>query len=217
MPATLFRTASSTVAQMRNGQLLEVRRGELRGAAIMDKRVWDTQEAWLDAIGEPLLPVSHALEVIQAFRQAGIRLGAMRPYGASAERFCIQHNQQWQRWNPDSPRCAELEASNARIREMIAFLADNHYYTPSRRTSDLFVDCGDGMLKPVYYNVRKNLIGIPDLEQVEVARSAMNVTYQHAMLLRTGRSFEEIGVTPISWWRKSHSTGCIVRLETPAV
>lgn len=54
----IYRTQSSTVVTMNNGFLLEVRRGELRGADLTDKKVWLTQAEWLETIKEPLIEAS---------------------------------------------------------------------------------------------------------------------------------------------------------------
>jgi hypothetical protein len=52
MPSYILRTASSSVVPLKVGGFLEVRRGDLRGAKITDKRIWATQEEWLAEIGE---------------------------------------------------------------------------------------------------------------------------------------------------------------------
>ena len=54
----IYRTQSSTVVTMNSGFLLEVRRGELRGADLTDKKVWKTQAEWLETIKEPLIEAS---------------------------------------------------------------------------------------------------------------------------------------------------------------
>lgn len=54
----IYRTQSSTVVTMNNGFLLEVRRGELRGDDLTDKKVWKTQAEWLETIKEPLIEAS---------------------------------------------------------------------------------------------------------------------------------------------------------------
>lgn len=56
MPSQLYRTASSTVVLLNDDSLLEVRRGSETGARIKDPRTWTSQEAWLTAVGEPLVP-----------------------------------------------------------------------------------------------------------------------------------------------------------------
>ncbi len=67
MPSTLFRTASSTVVLLNNDSVLEVRRGDLRGSAIPDRRTWTSKDAWLAEIGEPVIepaPVSEDLKLM---------------------------------------------------------------------------------------------------------------------------------------------------------
>lgn len=54
-PGQILRTASSSVVILRDGRLLEVRRGDLRGSNIPDMRTWNTEAAWLAEIGEPLV------------------------------------------------------------------------------------------------------------------------------------------------------------------
>ena len=48
---SLLRVPGSTVAVLKSGALLEVRRGDLKGSALKDKRTWETREAWLSAVG----------------------------------------------------------------------------------------------------------------------------------------------------------------------
>jgi hypothetical protein len=56
MSSKVFRTASSSVVVLKDGRLLEVRRGADTGSKLTDRRTWENQSAWLSAIGEPLVP-----------------------------------------------------------------------------------------------------------------------------------------------------------------
>ena len=70
MPSTLYRTASSTVVLLKDDTLLEVRRGDVRGPQISDPRTWESQEAWLTAVGEPLIsapPLSADSKLVEGF------------------------------------------------------------------------------------------------------------------------------------------------------
>ena len=67
MPSTLFRTASSTVVLLKDDTLLEVRRDGI--TRFSDPRTWESQEAWLTAVGEPLIhdaPVSADMKLVEA-------------------------------------------------------------------------------------------------------------------------------------------------------
>jgi hypothetical protein len=48
---SLLRIPGSTVVVLKSGALLEVRRGDLKGSALKDKRTWETRDAWLSAVG----------------------------------------------------------------------------------------------------------------------------------------------------------------------
>jgi hypothetical protein len=56
MSSKVFRTASSSVVALKDGRLLEVRRGTDTGSKLTDRRTWENQNAWLGIIGEPLVP-----------------------------------------------------------------------------------------------------------------------------------------------------------------
>lgn len=56
MPSTIFRTASSSVVLLADNKCLEVRKGDLKGAAITDRRTWDSKDAWLSDLGEAEIP-----------------------------------------------------------------------------------------------------------------------------------------------------------------
>ncbi len=56
MPSPVFRTASSSVVPLNDDRVMEVRRGVIRGSALVDRRTWESKEAWLSAVGETELP-----------------------------------------------------------------------------------------------------------------------------------------------------------------
>ena len=89
MPSSLFRTASSTVVLLNDDSVLEVRRGDLRGSAIPDRRTWTSKDAWLATVGEPLIepaPVSEDLKLMASLaRKYGAGMIKTQPNNAKEE------------------------------------------------------------------------------------------------------------------------------------
>lgn len=89
MPSSLFRTASSTVVLLNDDSVLEVRRGDLRGSAIPDRRTWTSKDAWLVGIGEQVIepaPVSEDLKLMASLaRKYGAGMIKTHPNDAKKE------------------------------------------------------------------------------------------------------------------------------------
>lgn len=259
MPSTLFRTASSTVVLLTDDRLLEVRRGDLRGKDIPDKRTWDSQEEWLAAIGEPLIPdvplsddiklVASLYRKYQPHGSAGIRMtykgqssehhkltneaidvskalkrveniargsdGKYRipnayrdlvdgkrsenPYVStlvSAEEYERYRNGLHTLLSSIRTKLAEL---HAKLKTDLAAGRFQGYFTPFGKSS-IYVGCADGTIRPIYYNVTYNVCCV------------CNKNVAGSVEIRTGRSFEELGIRPVSWYFTDFMTHNMLRI-----
>jgi hypothetical protein len=209
MPSNTYRTASSSVAPLKAGGFLEVRRGDLRGAKITDKRTWATQEEWLAAVGEPLVsaPIKPTfltpdLEIVHANR--GFTT-SMYYYNGSHEQAKLSYIAErlseaarWAKVPGGAPVLdfvirlgAEIDATKKRIaycqREGFA----GHTFA-TKNISRFYVQSETGM-HAVYYDAKRNLIGVSD---------NYNPIFKK-VVLKTGHSFSELGITPKGYWRKN--------------
>jgi len=79
MSSSIFRTESSSVVPLKNGEFLEVRRGNLRGSSIPDPMRWESMEAWLSSVNETLIDEPKRSEDISfLLKISDGRLGKMR-------------------------------------------------------------------------------------------------------------------------------------------
>lgn len=195
MPSDIYRTASSSVVAMKDGRFLEIRRGDLRGAKINDKQSWATIDAWISAVGEPLLldPVTPPRTPDQVFIKAKVcHTSNMRKYNPAKDVAKLQ------RLNELVSRLGSykrLEHSILSIKKLIDMSATHNYYVAPKSESRLYVCNADNfVMHPIYYNDASGLIGLPDPDHIDI---------HDYMILKTGRSFEELGLSPCwSYWYK---------------
>jgi hypothetical protein len=189
--STILRTATSSVVPLKSGGFLEVRRGNLRGSQLHDKRHWATQEEWLAAVGEPLrLQEGPVLTPDQEFvKSHGELTGSMTKYNAYRDMKHIGT------YGPYASRMPSLQSRIEMLSQLITSSVTNDYYytmVNPRFRSRLYVLDEEGTMHPIYMQPRKTLLGIPE---------GTFKTGNNRTILKSGRSFEELGIRPRSYWK----------------
>jgi len=246
MPSKIFRTVSSTVVLLKDSRLLEVRRGDLHGEYLTDKRTWASEAEWLAMIGESLLdepeltddqnlvqqlynseiynpPIGRLFrdgkaktELQRVKRRLKLKKEAqtyllnLKPNSKNLyyipEEIHRKAEQYYDRYNQYYSECnykRSLEVCEEDIVNLEKDLfelstkveADRvlpRYYIAKK--ASYFIETEDGVIRPVYFYPQKALIGLISDED----------------LIKTGRSFKELGVNIVRWW---HQDGNIRRLE----
>ncbi len=192
MSSQILRTASSSVVPLKYGDgFLEVRRGELRGSQIHDKRRWATQEEWLAAVGEPL--VEYALTADQEFVKAQAqRAGKMTKYNPVHTVSAVEKIRAQVARYPDGGHVKAFMDWIDRMDSLISNSKAGNFYIAGYRGSRLYVLDDAGTVHPVYLQPRLNLIGVPQGTHMDGLRA----------VLKTGRSFAELGITPRSYYKR---------------
>jgi len=239
MPSKIFRTASSSAVPLKDGKLLEVRRGDLRGAQITDKRTWASEAEWLADIGESLYdepeltddqklvnclyysntyysPIGRLFRDgrakrtlrrlkhnLQLKKTDKIYLLDLKPnstnnYSIPRDRYCrlSRHRHYYKTCGQYSETEYKimLELCNEEITQLEVEIVDvsnkvdaerisPHYYVGKK--GSYFVETDDSIIRPVYFYPQKALIGL--------------ISDDHPGI-KTGRSFEELGVNVVRWW-----------------
>jgi hypothetical protein len=221
MSSKIYRTASSSVVPLKAGGFLEVRRADLRGTKIADKKTWVTMTDWLAEVGEPLVSSSvisstptltadvitvnaHAeLAGKMRLHKVNTDIATLKHFNSIVEKFkaqCSNPTVLWPHYGMPSYYLVMYKKKATNLEEHIALTGGKDYYTGA--SSNLFVLDTKGKMRPVFYNQRKGLIGVPQRTSPVFA----------SLVLLTGRTFEELGITPKSYWRKD-ALGCLTELE----
>jgi hypothetical protein len=196
--STILRTASSSVVPLKAGGFLEVRRGDLRGAKLAEKRTWASQEEWLAAIGEPLLETPSSASSLTADQlfvntHGGRVVGRMTKYNPKQDIHAIS-------WISKYPPvyAARLE----QLTKLVESATTANYYVVAGKTR-LYVLNEDNVMYPIYIQRRLGLLGVPE---------GTHRTWRGKTVLKTGRTFEELGISPKSYWRKGENE-CMNMIE----
>lgn len=149
MPSKVFRTVSSTVVQLKNGALLEVRRGDERGSKFPDPRTWESQEAWLTAVGEPLIPEAPLGADIELVAKLSRKY---RHYKGESGLFMTDGN---------TPEQKKLVSDLRKVSHILTYL--NRPRTCEFRIHNLYKDVVDG-------TVSQNPLAAPVISEEEYLR-----------------------------------------------